>query len=107
MLRTSHLIAALLIMGLSPAALAQKSSGHMELDDMSAGGPRLAIARVVISKTDAVCPRQAGMIRIDAHGGVKDVVVVLALPGGRGWTIESTADADDFSFRRRLATDSC
>jgi hypothetical protein len=109
MLRAPHLIAALLITALSPAALAQKSSGHMELDDMStAGGPRLAIARVVISKTDTVCPQQAGMIRIDAQGGVRDVVIALALPGSRDWTIETTAaDADDFSFRRRLATDSC
>jgi hypothetical protein len=57
MLRAPHLIAALLITALSPAALAQRSSGHMELDDMStAGGPRLAIARVMISKTDTVCP---------------------------------------------------
>jgi hypothetical protein len=102
-------IAVLLAIALSPAALAQKSSGHMELDDMStAGGPRLAIARVVISKTDTVCPQQAGMIRIDAQGGVRDVVIALALPGSRDWTIETTAaDADDFSFRRRIATDSC
>ena len=102
-------IAVLLAIALSPAALAQKSSGHMELDDMStAGGPRLAIARVVISKTDTVCPQQAGMIRIDAQGGVRDVVIALALPGSRDWTIETTAaDTDDFSFRRRLATDSC
>jgi len=108
MLRAPHILAALLMIVLSPAALAQKSSGHMDLEDVSGvGGPRLAIARVTISKTDAVCPQQTGTIRIDAHGGVKDVVVVLALPGGRGWTIESTADADDFSFRRRVATDSC
>jgi hypothetical protein len=108
-LSARDVIAVLLAIALSPAALAQKSSGHMELDDMStAGGPRLAIARVVISKTDTVCPQQAGMIRIDAQGGVRDVVIALALPGSRDWTIETTAaDADDFSFRRRLATDSC
>jgi hypothetical protein len=108
-LSARDVIAVLLAIALSPAALAQKSSGHMELDDMStAGGPRLAIARVVISKTDTVCPQQAGVIRIDAQGGVRDVVIVLALPGSRDWTIETTAaDADDFSFRRRLATDSC
>ena len=48
------------------------------------------------------------MIRIDAQGGVRDVVIALALPGSRDWAIETTAaDADDFSFRRRLATDSC
>jgi hypothetical protein len=108
-LSARDVIAVLLAIALSPAALAQKSSGHMELDDMStAGGPRLAIARVMISKTEAVCPQQAGMIRIDAQGGVRDVVIVLALPGSPDWTIETTAaDADDFSFRRRLATDSC
>jgi hypothetical protein len=108
-LSARDVIAVLLAIALSPAALAQKSSGHMELDDMStAGGPRLAIARVVISKTDTVCPQQAGMIRIDAQGGVRDVVIALALPGSRDWTIETTAaDADDFSFRRRLATDAC
>src|SRR3954463_2320689 len=99
MLRTPQIIAALMVMAQLPAALAQKSSGHMELDDMStAGGPRLAIARVMISKTDAVCPQQAGMIRIDAQGGVRDTVIVLALPGSPGWKIETTApDADDSS----------
>ena len=59
-------------------------------------------------RADTICPQQAGMIRIDAQGGVRDVVIALALPGSRDWTIETTAaDADDFSFRRRLATDSC
>jgi hypothetical protein len=107
MLRAPQVISALLMMALSPAALAQRSTGHMELDDMStAGGPRLAIARVAISKTEAVCPHQTGMIRIDARGGVRDTVV--ALPGPGDWTIESAApDPDDFSFRRRLATNSC
>jgi len=70
--------------------------------------PGLLSLVLVISKTDTVCPQQAGMIRIDAQGGVRDVVIALALPGSRDWTIETTAaDADDFSFKRRLATDSC
>src|SRR5262249_24922730 len=92
---------------LSPAALAQTSTGHMELDDMSTvGGPRLAIARVAISKTDAVCPHQNGMLRIGTYWGVKDIVI--ALPGDGDWTIETAAaDPDEFTFRRRLATASC
>jgi hypothetical protein len=106
MLRAPHVIPALLIMVLSPSALAQKSTGHMELDDMStSGGPRLAIASVVISKTEAVCPKQTGMIRIDARGRVRDTVLALVGPGN--WTLESAPDPDDFSFRRRLATASC
>jgi hypothetical protein len=108
MLRAPRLIAALLIIALSPAALAQTSSGHMDLDDMNtAVGQRLAIARVMISKTETVCPQQSGMIRIDAQGGVRDVVVALALPGSPDWMLETSADADDFSFRRRLATGTC
>jgi hypothetical protein len=35
MLRRPQVIAALLIMALSPAALAQKSSGYMDIEDMS------------------------------------------------------------------------
>lgn len=105
-MRIPHVIVALLMIALTPAALAQKSSGHMDLEDVNgAPGPHLAVARVAISKTEAICAQQTGTIRIDAHGGVRDVVVVL--PGGRDWTIESTADADDFSFRRRVATNSC
>jgi hypothetical protein len=99
-------VAVLMATILSPVALAQKSTGHMELDDMSAGGPRMAIARVAISKTDATCPHQTGMIRIGTFWGVKDTVI--ALPGPGDWAIESDApDPDDFSFRRRLATASC
>src|ERR1700685_704313 len=57
MLRAPHLIAALLMMALSPAALAQKSSGHMDLDDLSSVyGAQLAGFRVMISKTDVICP---------------------------------------------------
>lgn len=104
-MRTAQIVAAPLMIALSPLAVAQTSSGHMELDDMSAGGPRLAIARVEISKTNAACPRQTGTVRIDAHGAVRDTVV--ALPGGH-WLIETNAaDADDLSFRRRVTTDSC
>jgi hypothetical protein len=107
MWRVFHLVAVLLMIALSPATLAQKSTGHMDLEDVNgAPGPHHAVARVAISKTDAVCPQQIGVIRIGNRWGVRDTVV--ALPGGPGWTIESSAaDADDFSFRRRLATDSC
>jgi hypothetical protein len=107
MLRATQVVAALIATMLCPVALAQKSTGHMQLDDMSTtGGPRLAIARVAISRTDADCPDQKGMIRIGTYWGVKDTVVVLPSPGD--WTIETAApDPDDFSFRRRLATASC
>ena len=71
MLRRAQVIAALLIMALSPAALAQKSSGYMDIEDMSSAyGTQLAVFRVVISKTDAICPQQTGIFRIRPNGGV-------------------------------------
>jgi hypothetical protein len=73
MLRAFQVIAALTIMALSPAVLAQKSSGHMDLEDLSGVGPRLVAVRVLISETDATCPQQTGIFRIRAHGGVHDI----------------------------------
>jgi hypothetical protein len=106
MLRTPQVIAALLMMALSPAALAQKSSGYMDLDDVSSDyGTQLAVFRVMISKTEAICPQQTGIFGIGRNGGVTDIVA--ALRGFGGWRMDPAAAPDDFTYRRRLATDSC
>lgn len=56
MLIFNRIATVLLIMVLPTAALAQKSSGYMDLDDYSSIlGVRLAVFRVMFSKTDAVC----------------------------------------------------
>jgi hypothetical protein len=101
------LIAALLIMALSPAALAQKSSGHMDLDDLSTVlGTRLAVFRVMFSTTDAICPRQTGLFRILPNGGVTDILALLKGPNP-GYRMDPTAASDDFTYRRRIEADSC
>ncbi len=105
MLRAPHVIAAFLMIALSPAGLAQKSSGHMDLEDMSGvRAPRLAVFRVAISKTDAICPRQIGTFQIRPYGSVTDIVAFL--PGGRDWKMEQLV-IDDFTHRRQVETDSC
>jgi hypothetical protein len=104
MLRTPYVIAALL--ALAPAAQAQKSSGYMDLDDMSSVyGTQLAVFRVMISKTDAICPQQTGIFQIGPNGGLTDIVP--ALRGFGDWRMDGTAGPDDFTYRRRIATDSC
>jgi hypothetical protein len=106
MLRTPHLIAALLIPALSPAALAQKSSGYMDLEDFSSVyGTQLAVFRVAISKTDAICPQQTGIFRISPNGGVTEILPVLR--GTPDWRMDPTDAPDDFTYRRRVATGSC
>jgi hypothetical protein len=106
MLRASHIIVALLMMALSPAALAQKSSGYMDLEDMSSVyGTQLALFRVVITKTDAVCPKQTGILQIRPNGGVAEILAVLQ--GFPDWRMDETAAPNDFTYRRRVATDSC
>ena len=106
MLRRPQVIAALLIMALSPAALAQKSSGYMDIEDMSSVyGTQLAVFRVVISKTDAICPQQTGIFRIRPNGGVTEILA--ALRGKGDWRMDETAAPDDFTYRRRVATDTC
>jgi hypothetical protein len=117
MLRAAHLIAALLITALSPAALAQKSSGHMDLDDLSSVyGAQLAAFRVMISKTDVICPQQTGLLRIAPNGLVTDIEALLwlvpELPRGdgkivKGMDLSPVPAPDDFTYRRRLAMDSC
>lgn len=89
MLRAAQAIAVLMMMALSPAALAQKSSGYMDLDDLSSTyGAQLAAFRVMISKTDASCPQLTGLFRIEPNGRVTDVDVGLwlvpAAPRGDG-----------------------
>ena len=117
MLRAPRLIAALLITALSPAALAQKSSGHMDLDDLSSVyGAQLAAFRVMISKTDAICPEQTGLFRIAPNGLVTDIEVLLwlvpELPRSdgkivKGMDLSPVPAPDDFTYRRRLAMESC
>jgi hypothetical protein len=107
MLRAAHAIAALLIMTLSPAALAQKSGGHMDLNDLtSVFGTRLAVFRVMFSTTDAICPQQTGLFRIRPIGNVTDIVAIMK-GNGPGYHMDPTAGPDDFTFRRRLEAESC
>jgi hypothetical protein len=117
MLRAAQIIAALMIMALSPAALAQKSSGYMDLDDLSSAyGAQLAVFRVMISKTDAICSQQTGLFRIAPNGRVTDIDAVLwpvpELPRSdgkivRGMDMSPVPAPDDFTYRRRLAMESC
>ena len=107
MLRARHIVAALLMTALSPAALAQKSSGHMDLNDLSSVlGTRLAIFRVMFSTTDAICPQQTGLFRIHPDGAVTDIVAIMRNTSP-GYHMDPTAAPDDFTFRRRLEADSC
>jgi hypothetical protein len=94
------------MMALSPAALAQKPSGYMDLEDMSSVyGTQLSVFRVMLSETDAICPQQIGIFRIMPNGGVTEISPVLR---GKGdWRMDETAAPDDFTYRRRVATDTC
>jgi hypothetical protein len=105
MLRAPQIIAALLTMALSPA-VAQKSSGHMDLEDMSSADTQLAVFRVMLSGTDAICPQQTGIFRIASHGRVMDILAVLR-GSSPDYQMGETAAPDDFTYRRRVATDSC
>ena len=115
MLRRSQVISALLITALSPAALAQKSSGYMDLDDLSSVyGTQLAVFRIMISKTDAICPQQIGLFRIAPNGLVTDIEALLRLvpelprsEGKIGMDLSPVPAPDDFTYRRRLAMESC
>jgi len=101
-----RLVAALLMMALAPAAVAQQSSGYMDLEDLSGVGPRLVVVRVMFSRTGATCPRQTGMIRISSNGGLTDTLVLLK-DDSRGYRMNPTAAPDSFTRRRRIETDSC
>ena len=117
MLRAPHVIAALLMTALSPPALAQKSSGHMDLDDLSSVyGAQLAAFRVMISKTDVICPQQTGLFRIAPNGLVTDIEAIIRLvpelPRSdgkivKGMDLSPVPAPDDFTYRRRLAMESC
>jgi len=101
-----RLIAALLTMALSPAALAQQPSGYIDLEDKSRfPGTQLGVFRVLFSRTDEICPQQTGMFRIDSRGGLTDMLAIL--PPGRDWRMDATAAPDDFTYRRRVAMESC
>jgi hypothetical protein len=106
-MRAPHLIVALFMIALSTAALAQKSSGYIDLEEKSQfSGTQLVVFRVMLSGTDAVCPQQTGIFRISSDGGVTDIVAVLK-GSSPGYRMDRTAAPDDFTYRRRLATDSC
>lgn len=109
MLRASHIIAALFVLAHSPAVLAQKSSGHMDLNDLSPIlGTRLAIFRVIFSKTDVLCPQETGLFGIGPDGAITDIVAIMgnANPGPE-YDTNPTAAPDGFTFRRRLEAESC
>jgi hypothetical protein len=118
MLRAAQIIAALMMVTVSPAVLAQQSSGHMNLDDISSAyGAQLAVFRVMISKTDANCPQQTGLLRIEPDGRVTDIDAVLwlvpeLLPRSdgkvvKGMDLSPVPAPDDFTYRRRRAMESC
>lgn len=107
MLRGSQVIAALLTMALSPAALAQNSSGYMDLNEKSRlPGTQLVVFRVMFSEMGEICPRQTGIFRIASDGSVTDIVAVLR-GASRDWRQDPTAAPNDFTYRRRVALDSC
>jgi hypothetical protein len=107
MLRTLQVIAALWMMALSSASLAQKSSGYMDLNEKSRlPGTQLAVFRVMFSETEAICPRQTGIFRIASDGTVTDIMAILR-GFSRDWRMDPTAAPDDFTYRRRVALDSC
>jgi hypothetical protein len=107
MLRTPWVTAAFLMVALSPTAVAQKSSGYVDLDDMSGGiGTQLAVFRVLLSETDAICPQQTGIVRIASTGRVMEILAIVR-GNSPGYRMDPTADPDDFTSRRRIETDSC
>ena len=117
MLRASQIVTALTMMALSPAALAQKSSGYMDLNDFgSAYGAQLAVFRVMFSGTDASCPRLTGLFRIEPNGRVTHIDVGLGLdtelPRGdskivKGLDLSPVPAPDDSTYRQRIAMESC
>lgn len=117
MLRAARIILALTAIVPAPVALAQKSSGYMDLDDLSSVyGAQLAVFRVMISKTDAICPQQTGLFRIAPNGRVTDIEAILwqfsELPRSDGKVVKDmdlspVPAPDDFTYRRRLAMEAC
>jgi hypothetical protein len=112
MLRAARIISALAATVLAPVALAQKSSGYMDLDDLSSDyGVQLAVFRIVISKTDAICPQQTGLFRIAPNGRVTDIEAILWWPlessSSKGMDLSPVPAPDDFTHRRRLAMEAC
>jgi len=114
MLGAARIVLALTAMMLAPVALAQKSSGYMDLDDLSSDyGAQLAVFRIVISKTDAICPQQTGLFRIAPNGRVADIEAILWRPpessssDGKEMDLSPVPAPDDFTYRRRLAMESC
>src|SRR3954462_13225189 len=114
MLRTARIILVLAATVLAPVALAQKSSGYMDLDDLSSDyGTQLAVFRIVISKTDAICPQQTGLFRIAPNGRVTDIEAILWWPvessssKGKVMDLSPVPAPDDFTYRRRLAMEAC
>jgi hypothetical protein len=112
MLLAAQIILALAATVLAPVALAQKSSGYMDLDDLSSDyGAQLAVFRIVISKTDAACPQQTGLFRIAPNGRVTDIEAILWWPlessSSKGMDLSPVPAPDDFTYRRRLAMEAC
>jgi hypothetical protein len=70
----------------------------------------------MISKTDAICPEQTGLFRIAPNGLVTDIEAILwlvpELPRSdgkivKGVDLSPVPAPDDFTYRRRLAMESC
>jgi hypothetical protein len=86
----------------------------MDLDDLSSDyGTQLAVFRIVISKTDAICPQQTGLFRIAPNGRVTDIEAILWWPvessssKGKVMDLSPVPAPDDFTYRRRLAMEAC
>ena len=78
----------------------------MDLEDMSGvPGSQLVVVRVAISKADAICPWQTGIFRIRENNSVTDIAA--AFRGGGDWRMDEATAPDDFTYRRRVATDTC
>ena len=117
MLWAARIVAALIGMAVSPAALAQTSSGHMDLNDFgSAYGAQLAVFRVMFSMTDASCPQLTGLFRIERNGRVTRTDVGLwhdaELPRRdskivKGIELSVVPAPDDFTYRQRVAMEFC
>lgn len=79
----------------------------MDLNDYDAMfGTRLAVFRVMFSKTDAICPQQTGLIEIRPDGFIVDIVAIMR-NGGPDYRMDPTVASDDFTFRRRIEAESC
>ena len=78
MLHAPHIVAALMMLASAPAALAQKSTGHMELDDMRAVAGQHGLRTDLTVLQRVQCGREFGR----GFAGC-NLTKPSAIPGGR------------------------